>query len=443
MYLTNKDIFKTKLLILGAGESGCGAALLAQQKGYSVFVSDKSKIKSFYREQLVKNKISFEEGKHQKVYQSDWDLIIKSPGIPPFIPILKSAKQKGIPIIDEIEFTFAFCTGKIIAITGTNGKTTTTRLIYHILKSVGKKVGICGNIGKSFALTLLKNPSLDYYILEASSFQLENTIHFKPYIAILLNISPDHLDRYDDINGYIKAKMKVAQNINNLDTFIYNQDDLYIAKAVEKDNLNYSIPFSTQYFQRKLKIYFNKQTFIVDSLPLVGRHNALNLTAAILTNLKLGIRLFEIKKALKTFKNIAHRLEVVRTIKGISFINDSKATNIDAVYYALEAYKNIIWLVGGVDKGNDYNLLKKYIVEHVKCIICLGKNNKLLMQKLFIFQKPIFDTKTIEKAIFVAYKQGCKGDTVLLSPACSSFDLFQNYQHRGDAFKKVVLDLKN
>ena len=442
MFQSNKTAYRSKLLILGSGESGCGAACLAQSKNQYVFVSDHGQIASPYREKLIKNKIAFEEYGHRKVHGESWDLILKSPGISPQNPILHELSQRHIPIIDEVEFTFRYCRGKIIAVTGTNGKTTTSSLIYHLLKSANYQVELCGNIGRSFALALLENPIAQYYVLELSSFQLEYTLAFKPDIAVLLNITSDHLDYHRDFETYKQAKFKIAANMKVDDYFFYNSEDLNIREHIPRIKATCKA-LSFNYENSLLQVQWAGDIYHFDNLVLQGQHNALNMTAAINIALHLNLPKPDIQAALLTFKQLPHRMELVRIYRDIRFIDDSKATNIEATYHALQTYTNIIWIVGGLDKGNDYNRVKHLILSRVNIIICLGKDNRELLKKLSFFKGELKDTNSIKDAVDEAYKLAKAGHIILLSPACSSFDLFKNYRERGLLFQKYVLALPN
>ncbi|NSW44758.1 MAG: UDP-N-acetylmuramoyl-L-alanine--D-glutamate ligase [Bacteroidales bacterium] len=442
-----------RITILGCGESGMGAALLAQSKGFDVFVSDRSEIKSEYKKPLIEANIPFEENTHTFETILASDLIIKSPGIPEKSEIIKTIRHHNIPIISEIEFAAQYTNAKIIAITGSNGKTTTTLLTYHIFKKAGLNVGLAGNVGKSFALSVLQN-QFDYYILEISSFQLDDIIHFKPHIAVLLNITPDHLDRYNyNFQNYIDSKFLITKNQTATDYFVYCYDD----KVIQNNILNKKIqaqviPFSIKetlesggyISENQLIININKKQFTMSifDLSLEGKHNQYNSLAAGIASFVSNIRKEVIRESLSDFEAVEHRLEKVLKIRGIEFINDSKATNVNSTWYALETVKKpIIWIVGGVDKGNDYSELEALVKEKVKAIVCLGIDNTKIIKAFEHLHIPIFDTKSMEEAVYTAYKNGVPGDVVLLSPACASFDLFQNYEDRGRKFKNAVRDL--
>jgi UDP-N-acetylmuramoylalanine--D-glutamate ligase len=436
------------IVILGAGESGVGAAILAQKKGYKVFVSDAGLIKSEYLQILQNYGIDYEQEKHSEYkLLHTADLVVKSPGIPTENPLIQSFLNKGIEVIDEIELAFRYADGsKIIAITGSNGKTTTTLLIYHLLVSSGYNVALVGNIGFSFAKRVAENPA-DYYVLEASSFQLDGIKNFSPTVGILLNISPDHLDRYHyDINNYIASKFRIAENKQPEQFFIYNNENEYIKQgfkncfAAAKINL---IGLSETHIktQNELLKVENSDFFInKNELTIEGKHNYFNISAAVWAVKCVGLDNVSIKKGLQTFKNEAHRLEFVANINGIDYINDSKATNVDSVWYALDAMKKpIVWIVGGVDKGNDYSVLLDLVKQKVRAIVCLGKDNSKIKAAFLPVQPIIEQTISVAEAIKVASLYAENGDVVLLSPACASFDLFKNYIDRGNQFRNLLL----
>lgn len=446
---------KKRIVILGAGESGVGAALLAQNKGFDVFVSDKGVIQEQYEKILDTKQIPYEFGKHTEELILDAFEVIKSPGIPDNIPIIQKIFEKGIPIISEIEFASRYTQAKIIAITGSNGKTTTTLLIYHLLKEAGFDVGLAGNVGDSFAKQILElNP--EYWVLEVSSFQLDNSYKFSPDIAILLNISPDHLDRYENnFQTYINAKFRLIQNAHKDTNFIYFRDNQAINREIKKKNIaGNHLPISIQEtiengaFLRNQQLHVQLKrentNFTIDqnTLTLKGKHNMVNVMAAALACLKVGISEEDLKTHLLTFKNVAHRLEEVTEIEGVRFINDSKATNVESVYYALDSFEEkIIWIAGGVDKGNDYEKIVDLIAKKVKYLICLGVNNDELIRVFKNSIRVIYQTTDIKDAVEQAFELAHPGDIVLLSPACASFDLFKNYEDRGDQFKKAVLKI--
>ncbi len=447
--MKNKNI-----VILGGGESGTGSAILAKKHGFNVFVSDMGKIKEKYKSALKENNIDFEEEQHSKEIIFKANEIIKSPGIPDNVAVIKEAKSKNINIISEIEFAGRYTNAKIICITGSNGKTTTASLIYHICKNAGLNVGLGGNIGKSFAWQVA-DKNYDYYILEISSFQLDGMYEFKADIAVLMNITPDHLDRYDnDFQKYIDSKFRIIQNQDENDSFIYCADDELIKKEIIKRNIKSKLhPFSLESSEIKEGAYLIENkicitiksiilTMTIENLALQGKHNIYNSMASGITARILEIRKSSIKESLSDFQNIEHRLEFVNTVHGIEFINDSKATNVNSTWYALESMTNpVIWIVGGIDKGNDYKILKELVKEKVKLIVCLGIDNEKIHKAFGEFVDDIYDTNSASQAVRTAYQLGKQGDTVLLSPACASFDLFKNYEERGGKFKEAVKSL--
>ncbi|WP_299820926.1 UDP-N-acetylmuramoyl-L-alanine--D-glutamate ligase [uncultured Pontibacter sp.] len=439
-----------KIAILGAGESGVGAALLAQAKGIDVFVSDMGQIKDQYKAKLATAAIPFEEGTHTLDIILDADEIIKSPGIPDKAAVIQEATKKQIPVISEIEFAGRFTNAKFICITGTNGKTTTTLLTYHLLKNAGINVGLAGNIGESLAEKVIDNKH-DYYVVELSSFQLDNMYQFKAHIAVLLNITPDHLDRYEySMDKYAASKLRVAQNMTGSDFFVLNADDENIAKAFDSVNFaGTSVPISLQgaagakvYFDGasiKVEEQFYEGTVDTSKSGLIGKHNQYNTMAAVAVAKLVGVADDVIEKALETFENAEHRLQQVAVAKEVTYINDSKATNVEAVWYALEGIKQpIVWIAGGVDKGNDYTTLVDLAREKVKVLVCLGKDNEKLKEVFGRVIPIIAETTSIEYAVRLSRSLATPGDVVLLSPACASFDLFNNYEHRGLRFKEAV-----
>lgn len=439
-----------KIVILGAAESGVGAAILAQKQGYDVFVSDMGSIKEKYIKQLIEHKIPFEEKQHTTTEIVSAKEVIKSPGIPDKAEIIKTLHQKGVPIISELEFAARYTSAKMICITGTNGKTTTTMLTYHLLKKAGFNVGLGGNVGKSFALQVAQH-DFDHYVLELSSFQLDGMFDFKAHIAILCNITPDHLDRYDyNLQNYIDSKFRITQNQTRTDHFIYCADDALTLQEVSKKKFNMQLhPFSiykkegmTAYLeQEQLTIQFNQNLFTmsIKDLALQGKHNIYNSMASGIAARALEIRKDVVRESFADFENIEHRLEFVNTVHGIDFINDSKATNVNSTWYALESMqKPTIWIAGGVDKGNDYEMLKELVKQHVKAIVCLGKDNKKIIAAFKGLVPEIIEANTADEAVRASYKLGKQGDAVLLSPACASFDLFENYEDRGRQFKAAV-----
>lgn len=439
-----------KLVILGAGESGVGAAILGKAKGYDVFVSDYSAITDFYKNELQINSINFEEKKHSANIILEADEIIKSPGISNTAEIILKSRAKNIPIISEIEFASRFTKAKMICITGSNGKTTTTLLTYEIFKNAGLNVGLAGNVGNSFAKQVAQK-DFDYYVLELSSFQLDDMYEFKADTSILLNITPDHMDRYENnFLNYVNSKFRIGQNQTENETFIYNSDDETITENLDKIKAK-KMPISIQvdldegaYLENEMLKFKTKSEFLevlASDLSLKGKHNIYNSMAAALAAMSHNIKNPIIRETLSSFKNVEHRLEHVLTIRGINFVNDSKATNVNSVWYALEATnKNIVLILGGQDKGNDYSLIKKLVREKVKSIIALGIDNKKIIEN-FKDIVPIYETQSIDSAVLEGFKQAKEGDTVLLSPACASFDLFDNYVDRGLKFKEAVKKL--
>lgn len=442
-----------RLVILGGGESGVGTAILGKQKGWEVFLSDKGSLKPHYRETLNKEGIQWEEGTHTEEKILSADVIMKSPGIPDKAPIIKKAHKKGIAVISEIEFASQYTDSLIVGITGSNGKTTTTLLTYHIFKEAGLQVGLGGNIGYSFAeLVATENPP--YYVLEISSFQLDGIEHFAPHIAVLLNITPDHLDRYDyKFENYIDSKFRIAMNQTKNDYLIYDADDEVITQWLSTHTIKSKlIPFSIEKelpqgaFLKDNKIYImleNQTTEIdVEEISLRGKHNIKNTMAASVAARLVNIRNNSLRESLKGFKGAPHRLEEVKVVDGVTYVNDSKATNVNSVFYALDTIKTpIVWIVGGQDKGNDYNSLLPYVHEKVRAIVCLGVDNSPIIQSFHNTIGTLVETRSMDEAVKLAQGFAQEGDTVLLSPACASFDLFKNYEERGDLFKAAVQKL--
>ncbi len=442
------------LAILGGGESGVGAAYLAQQQGYDVFVSDFGGIAENYKKQLIDWNIRFEENQHTEEIILGAIEVIKSPGIPDKAPIIKKIKEKKIPVISEIEFAGRYTNAKIVGITGSNGKTTTTSLTYHILKNAGLNVGLAGNIGKSFAYQVATE-KFDLYVLELSSFMLDDMFEFKVDIAVLLNITPDHLDRYDyKMENYVASKFRITQNQTSDDVFIYCADDPETIKGMaERAFAAQLLPFSIQKeitpgaYLRDNNIIINthhQQNFEMSlaELALQGKHNIYNSMASGIVAKVLELRNPTIRDSMGNFKNIEHRLESVGNVSGISFINDSKATNVNSTWYALESMTtDVVLILGGVDKGNDYTMLRDLVRQKVKAIVCLGKDNKRIHDAFEDEVEIIVNTYSAQEAAQVAYHLASKGDTVLLSPACASFDLFKNYEDRGRQFKQAVREL--
>lgn len=446
-----------RIVILGSGESGVGSAILAKQKGFDVFVSDKSPIKEKYKSQLVAENILFEEGVHTEEKILNAYEVIKSPGIPDKVELIQKLKAKNIPVISEIEFAGRYTSAKKICITGSNGKTTTTMLTYHILKKAGYNVGLGGNIGKSFALQVAKE-NFEYYVLELSSFQLDGMYNFTADIAILLNITPDHLDRYEyKFENYVASKFRITQNQSNQNYFVYCADDEVITTFMQSHKMDSTlIPFSIKKpidgdgaYLTENQITLNYKSnqnqpliMTIEQLALQGKHNVYNSMAASLAARIVDVRKEIIRESLQDFQNVEHRLEFVASINGIEFINDSKATNVNSTWYALESMeKSVVWVCGGQDKGNDYNELMDLVKAKVKAIVCLGKDNKKIVAAFKDVVEVIVETDNAADAVAASYKIGKKGDVVLLSPACASFDLFQNYEDRGMQFKAAVRSL--
>ena len=444
------------LVVLGAGESGVGAAMLAQQEGYDVFVSDFGLIADKYKQELEQLGIAYEENQHTEERILSAIEVIKSPGIPDKAPIIKKLAEKNIPVISEIEFAARYTNAKLICITGSNGKSTTTMLTYHILKNAGLNVGLGGNIGKSFAKQVALE-KFDYYVLEISSFMLDNMYQFKADIAVLLNITPDHLDRYEyQMQNYSDSKLRIIQNQTENDVFIYCADDDETLKGLHKTKvLAKSYPFSIQktidkgaYLENNniiINLHQTNQELLnmsINELALQGKHNIYNSMASGIIAKVLELRNESIRESMGSFSNIEHRLEHVAKISGIDFINDSKATNVNSTWYALESMPNdVVLILGGVDKGNDYNMLKDLVKNKVRSIVCLGKDNKRIHEAFEDDVEIIVNTVSADEAVKLAYHLAKKGDTVLLSPACASFDLFKNYEDRGNQFKQAVKEL--
>jgi len=441
-----------RLVVLGGGESGVGTALLAKEKGYEVFVSDKGKIKEKYKEVLIHNEIEWEDLQHTEAKILNADVVMKSPGIPDKVPMVKALLEEDIPVISEIEFASQFTDATIVAITGSNGKTTTSMLTHHLLKQE-LNVGLAGNIGDSFAKQVLEH-NYDNYVLEISSFQLDGCFNFKPKIAIITNIVPDHLDRYDyKFENYIASKLRIAQNQTKDDYLIYDADDEVISEHLKKYPIQSTLlPFSLKkiiengaYLDHKniiITIDNNKIIMPTKNIALEGKHNIKNAMAASTVSHLLKIRKQTIRESLENFEGVEHRLEQVLKINKVQYINDSKATNVNATYFALESMDApTVWIVGGVDKGNDYTELFPFVNEKVKAIICLGVDNEKLMQSFGNMVDVIVETQFMSEAVKIAYKIAESGDNVLLSPACASFDLFENYEDRGRQFKEAVRNL--
>lgn len=444
-----------KLVVLGGGESGVGAAILAKSKGFEVFLSDRGQLHDKYREELIRRNIPFEDGGHTEPLIFNADLVIKSPGIPDTIPLINALKESNVPVISEIEFASRYTQAKLIAITGSNGKTTTTLLTYHLLKEAGYNVGLAGNIGESFAWQVAEK-QFDYYVLEISSFQLDNIVDFRPGIAVLLNITPDHLDRYAySFQNYIDSKFNIIQNQTAEDHFIYFTESEVILKEFEKRNIipakwgiaiNHTLQEGACLVNQQLISHCNGHSFeqSYSELPIKGPHNAINALAAILIAQLTGLDSADISRGLLSFINAPHRLEQVEIINGVTYVNDSKATNVDSVYYALGSFsQSVVLIAGGVDKGNDYSQIEQLVREKVKGLIVLSVKYEKLRDYFNDIVPKLYVTQDIREAIDKAAEWSEPGDVVLLSPACASFDLFKNYEDRGDQFKAAVRDLKN
>lgn len=441
-----------RIVILGAGESGAGAAVLAQKKGFDTFVSDMSLIKDKYKAMLNERGIQWEEGKHTEELILNADEVIKSPGIPNDAPIILKLKDQGTPIISEIEFAGRYTNAKMICITGSNGKTTTTSLIYHIFKKAGLNVGLAGNIGQSLAYQVAEC-NYDYYVIELSSFQLDNMYKFHANIAVLMNITPDHLDRYGfEMQNYVDAKFRIIQNQTNDDAFIFWNDDPIIQKELHKYGIHGQyFPFAEKNeegvaaFTEENKVYFTRPIAFnmeQEELALTGTHNLFNSMAAGISANIAGIRKECIREALNDFKGVEHRLEKVARVKGVDYINDSKATNVNSCWYALQSMKTkTVLILGGKDKGNDYNEIADLVKEKCSGLIFLGLHNEKLHDFFGNFGLPIVDVQSMPDAVNAAYNMAKKGETVLLSPCCASFDLFKSYEDRGDQFKECVRNL--
>ena len=451
---TNNQSKQKKLVVLGGGLSGVGAAILAKAQGFDVFLSDSGELSPLSRDELCQHNIPFEEKKHtvEKIMQADE--VVKSPGIPYTIPLVEELLQKGIPVICEIEFAARYTKAKTICITGSNGKTTTSTLLYHILKSAGFNVGLAGNVGTSFARQVAEDEEHDYYVLELSSFQLEAMTKFKADYAVILNITPDHLDRYShQMQRYVDAKMRILNNQTQENTFIYWANDPLIVREIEKRKPHaHLIPFAQAKadgicaYQKDAHIYIhaNNSTFRMkqDQLALQGTHNLYNSMAAGIVSKLLDISDEVLRKSLTDFQGVPHRLEKVATVRGVLYVNDSKATNVNSCWYALQSMKSkVVLILGGTDKGNDYSEIEQLVKEKVSSLIFLGKDNRKL-HNFFDGKVPmILDAEDMHTAVEMAYDIAEKGEVVLLSPACASFDLFKNYEDRGDQFKECVRNL--
>jgi UDP-N-acetylmuramoylalanine--D-glutamate ligase len=443
-----------RFVILGAGESGVGSALLAKQQGYEVFVSDGGIIKAKYKQELFDNGIEFEEGTHTDEKILNANEVMKSPGIPDKNKMVKAIRAKGITVISEFELAYRFKgSSKIIGITGSNGKSTCTSLIYHICKSAGLNCALVGNIGYSIAKQMAEDPK-EWYVAEISSFQLDDIINFRPDVAVLLNITEDHLDRYNyQFENYINAKFNIIKNQTSSDYFIYNLDDEVITKKLELLNPNTNpLPFSMKHEVKKggyikgdqmmLRIQEERVSMSIYDFALKGKHNNYNTMAAGIATATIGIRKEKIREAVKDFQSLEHRMEFVATVRGVEFINDSKATNINSTWFALESMnKPTVLILGGTDKGNDYTLMEELVQQKVKAIVCMGLDNKKIIEAFKDKVPIIIETDSAKKAVNAAFRLSTKGDVVLLSPACASFDLFKNYEDRGKQFKEAVKEL--
>lgn len=440
-----------RIVVLGGGESGVGAAILAKDKGFNVFLSDFGKITARYSQQLAAEAIPFEDEKHTEELILNADEVIKSPGIPPTAPIMVKIAQRGIPVISEIEFAGRYTDAKMVCITGSNGKTTTTLLTYHILKNAGINVGLAGNVGKSLALQVAREKH-DVYVIELSSFQLENMYDFKANVAVMLNITPDHLDRYDyRMQNYINAKFRIIRNLTPEDAFIYWQDDPVITAQLDRIKTEAAMyPFG-EHFEKNSEAYVDDNGQLVlntdhisltmprTDLSLHGLHNLYNSMAAGLSACLLDIKKEDIRRALEDFDGVEHRLEYVDTVDGVRYINDSKATNVNSCWYALESMpRNVVLILGGKDKGNDYTEIEPLVKKKVKAIVCMGKDNTKLLDFFKGKVEAIYDTHSLQEAVDTCASVSQQGDTVLLSPCCASFDLFSSYEDRGRQFKDAV-----
>ncbi|MEQ8474518.1 MAG: UDP-N-acetylmuramoyl-L-alanine--D-glutamate ligase [Marinoscillum sp.] len=452
---------KKSITILGAGESGIGAVILGQKQGYDVFLSDAGSIAAERKTLLQSYGVDFEEGGHNHERVLSCDEIVKSPGIPETVPLIKEAMAKGIPVISEIEFAYRYIPdqAKVIAITGTNGKTTTTLLTHHLLKTAGLNVALGGNVGVSLA-KLVAEGDYDYYVVEVSSFQLDGIVKFKPDVAVLLNITPDHLDRYEyDFQKYVNSKFRITENLSHDESFIYCADSKPVTEEMAKRKVEACLfavsatkdPKWEAYmdeeeehliFNYQYKDQGKKHKIPVSEISLIGKHNMINSMSAVLAALNMDVSIKEILTGLKTFINAPHRLELCGEVDGVKYINDSKATNVDAVYYALDGVKQkIIWIAGGIDKGNEYDQIENLVSNKVKGLVCLGVNNSKLREFFGDKVKKFAETQEVKEAIKLAQEMAKPGYVVLLSPACASFDLYRNYEDRGDQFRAAVKEL--
>lgn len=442
-----------KLVVLGGGESGVGTALLGKKEGYEVFLSDFGKIKEKYKDVLIQNQIEWEDQKHTEEKILDADVVMKSPGIPDKAPIVKKLKEKGVEVISEIEFASRFSKAYTVAITGSNGKTTTTMLTHHLLKSAELNVGLAGNIGDSYA-EQVANGNYDGYVLELSSFQLDGIKDYAPHIAIITNLSPDHLDRYDyKYENYINSKFRITMNQTEDDYLIYDADDIEIEKWLKNNKTRAKLVGFSLTKTLTNGAYINKDTMIINvdnkemtipvsKIALEGKHNIKNAMAAATVAQILRVRKNTIRESMSNFQGAEHRLEKVLKIHNVQYINDSKATNVNSVYFALDSISTpVVWIAGGVDKGNDYSEIMPLVREKVKAIVCLGVDNQKLIEAFGNVVDIMVETQSMEEAVKIASKIAEKGDTVLLAPACASFDLFENYEDRGNQFKQAVRQL--
>lgn len=435
-----------KIVILGGGESGYGSAVLAKRKGFDTFLSDAGNIAEHYRRALESEGIEYEQGGHSEERILAADIVVKSPGIPEKAPMVRALREKGVPIVSEIEFARPFSKGRTLCITGSNGKTTTTTLTHRILADAGYDVAVGGNIGRSYALSVATDDK-EWYVLELSSFQLDGCYDFVADVAVLMNITPDHLDRYDyKFQNYVDSKMRILQGHTPKEHFIYCGDDQTIAAEVEKRHpLSRLFPFGKGNIvghTATVELDGKSLSIDLDRLQIKGLHNAYNAMAATLAALAAGVSTEQIEQTLYAFEGVEHRLERVAEIGGVEWINDSKATNVDSVWYALESMtRPTVWIAGGTDKGNDYEPLKEFVGRKVKTLVCMGVNNEKLLEE-FRGIVPVYNTSSLDECISVCSRVAVKGDAVLLSPACASFDLFKNYEQRGKLFKQKVLELK-
>lgn len=433
-----------KIAILGAGESGTGAALLAKAKGHEVFVSDLGAIQDHFKRELESEGIEYEEGKHTWERILTAGEVIKSPGIPDKAPLVKALRENGIPVISEIEFAARYSSTFTVGITGSNGKTTTTNLTWHLLHQAGLKAGLGGNVGYSFARLVLEG-NYDYFVLELSSFQLDGVLKFRPDIAMLLNITPDHLDRYEyKMENYVASKFRIAMNQTESDLFIFNADDTNMSEYMSRHTIAARRAPIGESLIEDTRIKVGNSVFDMSETPLQGRHNYMNALFAVQTAQALGLSEDAIRAGLKSFINVPHRMERIAEINGVQYINDSKATNVDAVFYALDAMTApVVWIVGGQDKGNDYEPLRQLVRQKVRAIVCLGVDNAKIVEFFGADVADITETNSAETAAYAAMQLAQPGDAVLLSPACASFDLFRNYEDRGDQFREAVLKIKS